>query len=166
MRAWPIELTKPEFDRIFYRHVTNVCAENVEESLVSIRLLEKIEDPEFVDATDPSQDVIDKAEAADEPWFPLYKLAIPVHIFHFEEDEKDLAVKRLEANIGRLTPRLGAEFEIVRQKLITAEPIDLTPAAEEVGPAEEVPLRDVSSLLKGAAEKTAAAEAEQAPADA
>jgi hypothetical protein len=139
MRAWPIELTKYEFDRFFYNYVTNVCSEDAAEHLVSLRLLEKIQDPKLVERHDPPQSEIDRVEATDGFWWPTYKLAHPTHTFLLEEDEKRLALKRLEANIAHLPPRAGIEFEVVRQKLVNAEQIDVTPALD-VGGNREIDL--------------------------
>ena len=130
MRAWPIELTKSEFDNYFYRYVTNVCADGVPEHLVSLRLVEKIQDPEVTERHDPPQEEIDEKEGKGELWWPKYKLSVPSHEFMFEEDEKRLVLKRLDANIGHVPPGVAAQFEVVRQKVITAEPIDLTPDVE------------------------------------
>ena len=131
MRAWPMELTKPEFDKFFYQWVTNICSKDETEHLVSLRLIEKIQDPAFTERHDPHDEEIEEAEAKGELWWPKYKLKSPSHKFTFEEDEKRLALKRLTANIGRVPPGCAAEFEVVRQKLIQAEPIDVTPPEDE-----------------------------------
>jgi hypothetical protein len=137
MRAWPIEVTRLEFDRFFYPYGTNVASKDVREHIVSLRLVEKLQDPDVTDQHDPSQDVIDEAEEAGEMWWPTHTLAVDQHTFLFEEDEKKLALNRLEKNIGRVPPALGAEFEVLRQKFIEAESIDLAPPVEDEEPAEE-----------------------------
>ena len=131
MRAWPVEITKREFDRFFYKFVTNVTSGPEAEHLVSMRLTEKLQDSSATHPKDPPQKEIDEAEAKDEFWWPLFKLNEPSHRFLFEDDERRLALKRLNINIKHIPPGVAAEFEVVRQKVIKAEPIDLTPPSEE-----------------------------------
>ena len=138
MRAWPIELTKDEFDRYFHKYVSNICSKDEAEHLVSLRLLEKIQDPVVTVRVNPVQSKIDEAEESGELWWPSYRLAADSHTFWFDEDEKRLAEKRLENNLGRIPPVLGHEYEALRQKLIGAEPVDLTPPSDdEPGDEEE-----------------------------
>ena len=137
-RAWPIEITKLEFDRFFYPYGTNVASKDVKEHLVSLRLVEKLTDPAITEEHDPTNAEIEDAEEKGEMWWPTHKLAVDEHTFLFEEDEKRLALDRLEKNIGRVPPALGAEYEVLRQKFITAEWIDLAPTVEDEEPAEEL----------------------------
>ena len=134
-RAWPIELTKPEFDKFFYPFTTNVTSGPEQEHLCSMRLVEKLQDPEVSYPKDPPQEDIDKAEEKDDFWWPSYKLIGESHTFLFEEDEKKLALKRLDINIKHIPPGIAAQFEVVRQKVIEAKPIDVTPTDDD--PVEE-----------------------------
>lgn len=131
MRAWPIDVTKNEFDNYLYPYGTNVASKDVKEHLVSLRLVEKLQDPEVTEAIPPRQDEIDKAEESGEMVWGMHKLAADEHTFLFEEDEKRLLLQRLEKNVGRVPPAIGYEFELLRQKFLNAEPIDITPAKEE-----------------------------------
>ena len=130
-RAWSIEITKEEFDRFLYGYATNICSTDVKEHLVSLRLVEKLQDPDVTEKHGPTEAEIEEAEKTGGLAWPTHKLAVPEHTFLFEEDEKDLVLARLEKNIARVPPALGAEFEVLRQKFVTAEPIDLTPPAAE-----------------------------------
>ena len=131
MRAWPIEITKPEFDRFLYPYGTNVASKDVKEHLVSLRLVEKLQDPTITEQHDQTPDEIAESEEKGEMWWPTHKLAGEEHTFVFEEDEKKLILARLEKNVGRVPPAIGYEFELLRQKFLNAEPIDITPAKEE-----------------------------------
>jgi hypothetical protein len=137
MRAWPIDVTKPEFDRFLYPYGTNIASANVKEHLVSLRLVEKLQDPAITKQSDLAQNAIDEAEEKGEMAWATHKLAVDEHTFLFEEDEKRLMLSRLEKSIGRVPPALGAEFEVLRQKFVKAEPIDLAPPVEEEEEEEE-----------------------------
>ncbi len=130
-RAWPIEVTAAEFDDFLWNYGTNIASKDVKEHLVSLRLVEKLQDREFTDAHDPSQGVIDEAEEKGEMWWPTHTLAVDTHTFLFEDDEKRLALARLEKNIGRVPPALGADFEVLRQKFVKAESIEVAAPPEE-----------------------------------
>lgn len=130
-RAWPIEVTKAEFDRFFYPYGINIASKDVKEHLVSLRLVEKLQDPTITEQIDPTRDQLYNAEESGEMVWPTHKLAVDEHTFLFEEDEKRLLLSRLEKNIGRVPPAIGAEFEVLRQKVIAAEPMDLAPPVEE-----------------------------------
>ena len=83
-------------------------------------------------------------------WWLVYRLAVDEHTFLFEEDEKRLLLSRLEKNIGRVPPALGFEFEILRQKVIEAEPFDLAEleAEEEEEHEEEIGVLAGSELVE------------------
>ncbi len=136
-RAWPITLTREEFNRFFYKYTTNACADGVPELHISNRLIEKLQDPEIAERHEPTQEVKDAADAANEFWVPWYRLYADSHTFLLEQDEKRLALARLDKNIGRLPPALGMEYEVMRQKLVQAKPIDVTPAGEDAGVEQE-----------------------------
>ncbi|MDK1102507.1 MAG: hypothetical protein QGD93_02620 [Actinomycetota bacterium] len=138
-RAWPIEVTKQEFDRFLYGYATNICSTDVKEHLISIRLVEKLQDPDVTEQHGPTEAEIEEAEKTGGLAWPTHKLAVPAHTFLFEEDEKDLILRRLEKNIGRVPPALGAEFEVLRQKFIEAESIEVSPPDEEPEPEEVEP---------------------------
>ena len=131
MRAWPIDVTENEFNSFLYPYGTNIASKDVKEHLVSLRLVEKLQDPEITKKAEISQDKIDAAEEAGEMVWAMHKLAVPEHTFLLEEDEKRLLLQRLEKNVGRVPPAIGYEFELLRQKFLNAEPIDITPAKEE-----------------------------------
>ena len=144
-RAWPIEVTRAEFDHFFYPYGTNVASKDVKEHLVSLRLVEKLMDPDITEEHPPTDDQLEEAEEEGEMVWATHTLAVDVHTFLFEEDEKRLALDRLEKNIGRVPPALGAEFEVLRQKFIKAESIDLAPDAVEEIEEEKVPEEAVAS---------------------
>ena len=131
-RAWPIEVTAYEFDNFFYPYGTNVASKDVKEHLVSLRLVEKLTDPDITEAHEPTEEQLEEAEEKGEMVWATHTLAVDAHTFLFEEDEKRLALQRLEKNLGRVPPALGAEFEVLRQKFIKAESIDLAPPSEEL----------------------------------
>ena len=131
MRAWPIDVTKNEFDRFLYPYGTNIASKDVKEHLVSLRLVEKLQDPAITEEEGPTPDEIYEAGEKGEMVWATHTLAVDEHTFLFEEDEKRLMLSRLEKNIGRVPPAIGAEFEVLRQKVVTAEPIDLAPPVEE-----------------------------------
>ncbi len=145
-RAWPIPVTKPEFDRFLYPYGTNIASKDVKEHLVSLRLVEKLTDPEITEENEPTQAVIDEAEEKGEMWWPTHKLAVAEHTFSLDEDEKKLLLSRLEKNIGRVPPAIGAEFEVLRQKVIEAESIDLEPPEDEEEEPEDAPAQDLGDV--------------------
>lgn len=142
-RAWRVEVTASEFNRFLYPYGTNVASKDVKEHLVSLRLVEKLMDPDITEEHPPTDDQIEEAEEKGEMVWATHTLAVDVHTFVFEEDEKRLALNRLEKNIGRVPPALGAEYEVLRQKFIEAESIDLTPEAVEENPPTAEQLEEV-----------------------
>ena len=150
-RAWPIEVTKLEFDRFFYPYGINIASRDLKEHLVSLRLVEKLHDPTITEQVDPTQDQLYAAEESGEMVWATHRLAVDVHMFLFEEDEKRLMLSRLEKNIGRVPPALGAEFEVLRQKVVTSEAIDLAPPIEEP---EEEPEAETEDAPTGPIEDT------------
>ena len=142
-RAWPIEVTKLEYDRFLYPYGTNIASKDVKEHLVSLRLVEKLQDPTITEQIDPTRDQLYEAEEKSEMVWPTHKLDVDEHTFLFEEDEKRLLLSRLEKNIGRVPPAIGAEFEVLRQKVVKAEPIDLAPPVEEL---EQEPVEELEVL--------------------
>lgn len=121
-----IELTKHEFDETFFGVVTNgnSPAKDENEHEIALRLLRQLKDTTLTYPEDPKPDVVAQVEASGQRWWPSYRLHADSVSLELEEDVYRVVRHRFKDYIPLVHPLMAEEFDVVWQKIKTAESWD------------------------------------------
>lgn len=104
-----VTFTEAQFNTFVFRQCALATAENESEFETGLRLIKKFKDPALT-VPEELTDAEKEQQKKGNPVFPYYRLREPKATFLLEEDEWQLALKRLRANRTRVATLVAEEF--------------------------------------------------------